>query len=93
MAKVGIVGSTGRVGNLLIDSMIRFAESLGVAIINFHDLFKVGVPMDTWTGNFGTSINDWIFVYNEIHSSIISGKYNISVRLPLCFIMAPYSYC
>jgi molybdenum cofactor biosynthesis enzyme MoaA len=34
-------------GVLRLETMIRFAETLGVHQINFHDLFKVGIPMDT----------------------------------------------
>lgn len=73
-------------GNLLLESMIQFTESLGIDIINFHDLFKVGVPMDTWTSNFNPSIENWIICYKEIRENINKGKYKISIRLPICFI-------
>ena len=53
--------------------MIYFAEELGVMQINFHDLFKVGIPMDTWTGNFAPSPKDWMPVYNEISEKIRLG--------------------
>jgi hypothetical protein len=88
-------------GNFLLDTMIRFAESLGIAQINFHDLFKVGVPMDTWTGNLNPSIEEWVSVFEEIRKDIDAGKYKISVRLPQCFIKKEeferdpeyYGYC
>jgi MoaA/NifB/PqqE/SkfB family radical SAM enzyme len=86
---------------LFLDLMIKFAESLGVEIINFHDLFKAGVPMDTWTGNFEPSIEEWLSVYKEIRKNIINGKYKIKIRLPLCFVTREefeknpeyYGYC
>ncbi len=88
-------------GELLIDTMIKFAESLRLNIINFHDLFKCGVPMDTWTNNLNPTVESWIKAYNEISKKIKSNEYNISVRLPLCFITKEefdknpeyYGYC
>ncbi len=88
-------------GNLGIHNMIRFAESLGVHGINFHDLFKAGAPMDTWTGNLDPSIEDWIGAYREVYQNIENGKYAISVRLPQCFVTRQefernpeyYGYC
>lgn len=88
-------------GTLLLERMIRFAEALGVKQINFHDLFKVGIPMDTWTGNFAPQPGDWIPVYEELSNKIRSGHFSISVRLPQCFVSRAefarnpdyYSYC
>lgn len=88
-------------GNLLIDKMIRFAELLGVNRINFHDLFKTEVPMDTWTGEFDSPINEWPSVYQEIRKKVETGTYGIQVRLPQCFISREefeknpeyYGYC
>lgn len=87
--------------NLKIDSMISFAESLGVSIINFHDLFKVGVPMDTWTGDLNPSVEEWAAAFDEIRQNIEKGKYGIGVRLPQCFVKRTefernpeyYGYC
>jgi molybdenum cofactor biosynthesis enzyme MoaA len=73
-------------GILNIERMIRFAEDLGVHQINFHDLFKVGIPMDTWTGSFAPRPIDWIPVYEEIRSKIDAGGFSISIRLPQCFV-------
>lgn len=72
--------------DLLLDSMIKFAESLGVNRINFHDLFKSGIPRDLWTGNLGPSIDEWLVAYDEILSNIRNGRYKIPVRIPQCFI-------
>jgi MoaA/NifB/PqqE/SkfB family radical SAM enzyme len=88
-------------GVLLLDLMIQFAESLGVKRINFHDLFKTGVPMDAWTGGFNPPIIEWPSIYEEIHGNIENGNYRIQVRLPQCFISREefernpqyYGYC
>lgn len=88
-------------GNLLIDSMIEFAEELGVKRINFHDLFKTGIPRDTWTGDFDPSLQEWMYIYEEIQANITNGKYKIPVRMPQCFVTKEefeknpeyYGYC
>ena len=88
-------------GNLLLDSMILFAESLGVSRINFHDLFKAGVPRDVWTGNIDVSLEKWIETYKEIQSHIERSRYKIQVRIPQCFVTRDefeknqdyYGYC
>jgi len=81
--------------------MIRFAETLGVQQINFHDLFKVGIPMDTWTGNFAPQPHEWVPVYSEISQKVRDKQFSISVRLPQCFVTKSefacnpefYGYC
>lgn len=73
-------------GQFALHSMIRFAESLGIAQINFHDLFKAGIPMDTWTGDHAPSVPEWAAVYDEIKARMDAGTYGISVRLPQCFV-------
>jgi len=88
-------------GQLLIERMIRFAEGLGAHQINFHDLFKVGVPMDTWTGHFAPKPKDWLPVYDELSKKITRKDFSISVRLPQCFVKEAefdqnaeyYGYC
>ncbi|MBK8814870.1 MAG: radical SAM protein [Methylococcaceae bacterium] len=88
-------------GLLKLETMIRFAESLGVHQINFHDLFKVGIPMDTWTGNFAPQPQDWPLVYDEISKKVQIKHFKISVRLPQCFVTKSefarnpefYGYC
>jgi len=88
-------------GRLLLDSMIEFAGSLGVRRINFHDLFKTGLPRDTWTGDLDISLKEWIDIYTEIQTNIDTGKYEIPVRIPRCFVSREefeqnpeyYGYC
>jgi len=72
----------GADGELGIDRMIRFGEELGIDTINFHDLLKAGVPMDTWTGNFDVSPEDHVRLFSEIHARVARGQYKIKVRLP-----------
>lgn len=73
-------------GVLLLERMIRFAETLGIDQVNFHDLFKVGIPMDTWTGNFAPKPEDWMPVYEELSSKVRAGVFSVAVRLPQCFV-------
>ena len=88
-------------GNLFLDRMIRFAESLEVHRINFHDLFKTGIPRDTWTGAIDISLEEWINVWAEIQKNIESGRYRIPIRIPQSFVSKEefdrypqyYGYC
>ncbi|MCE3269032.1 MAG: radical protein, partial [Burkholderiales bacterium] len=88
-------------GILKLERMIRFAQDLGVHQINFHDLFKVGIPMDTWTGDFAPKVEDWPPVYQELFQKIKNNEFSISVRLPQCFVTKSefaahkeyYGYC
>jgi MoaA/NifB/PqqE/SkfB family radical SAM enzyme len=88
-------------GATKLEAMIRFAESLGAEQINFHDLFKVGVPMDTWTGAFAPDPADWCPVYEELAQKVHDRCFRISVRLPQCFVRKSafdrnpsfYGYC
>jgi MoaA/NifB/PqqE/SkfB family radical SAM enzyme len=90
-------------GNAQLHSMIVFAESIGASRINFHDLFKMGVPIDAWTGNLHPlmSIEEWLSIYAAIRKNIETGRYGISVRFPQCFVARTefeknpeyYGYC
>lgn len=88
-------------GRLGIENMIRFAEELGVSGINFHDLFKVGVPMDAWTGDLNTTVRSHVEMYGELAPRIADGEFGVAVRLPQCFVTAEefsrnpryYGYC
>lgn len=90
-----------RNGNLLLDSMIRFASSVGANLINFHAVFIMGVPMDAWTGDIQISPKEWMNVYSEISENIAAGKYDIPVRIPQHFVTREefendptyYGYC
>jgi molybdenum cofactor biosynthesis enzyme MoaA len=73
-------------GEYLLHTMIRFAEQIGIDTINFHDLFKTGVPMDTWTGQLNTSVEEHVAMYDEIRPRVDADAYTINVRLPQCFV-------
>ena len=77
----GNVGKDGE-GNYLIDSMIKFASSLGVRRINFHGIFRHGVPRDNWIGETYVSPEEYAGLYSAICKNIEAGKYDIPVRIP-----------
>ena len=72
-------------GNLYLDRMIKFAEDLGIEKINFHNLFKTGVPRDYFSGNLDISIDDWFNVWDEIEKKVDNKEYNIPVSIPQSF--------
>lgn len=84
-----------------VDRVIQLGEALGVRTVNFHDLFKAGVPMDAWTGAFDTTVEEHVRMYNDVRERIERGVYSIDVRLPQCFVSraefdrnpAYYGYC
>ena len=42
--------------------------------------------MDTWTGDFAPSINEWVVMYEYLSNLISENKFGIDVRLPQCFV-------
>lgn len=84
-----------------VERVIRLGEELGASVVNFHDLFKAGVPMDTWTGDFNPSVDDYVEMYNAVRPKIERGDYTVGVRLPQCFVTRSefernseyYGYC
>lgn len=73
-------------GRLMLDRAIRWAEELGVALINFHPLFKMGIARDSWTEENDVSPALWQELYDEIHSKVAAGAYGIPVRIPQRFV-------
>lgn len=69
-----------------VEKMIAFCEALGVHHLNFHGVFKMGVPMDSWTGDSHLDPLEWLNAAGVIHQNIINKKYNINVRFPLHLI-------
>jgi MoaA/NifB/PqqE/SkfB family radical SAM enzyme len=88
-------------GDYGVDRVIRLGEKLGVSVVNFHDLFKAGVPMDTWTGSFDTTVAEHVRMYSDVRNRIETGAYSVNVRLPQCFVRREefernpeyYGYC
>lgn len=72
-------------GNLYLDRMIKFAEELGIEKMNFHNLFKTGVPRDYFTDNIDISVDEWFNVKNEIEEKVENNEYSIPVRIPSSF--------
>ena len=81
-------------------NMIDFAEKLGIDQINFHGVFKMGVPMDTWTGESHLDPEEWYLAVDKmIHEEKFRAKNNI--RFPLHVISKKefdkhpqyYGYC
>lgn len=83
-----------------INKMIEFADEKGVTQINFHGVFEMGVPMDTWTGDSHLDPMEW---YKQVKSlKIIDNKDGkVDVRFPVHVITheefsenpAFYGYC
>lgn len=80
--------------------MIAFSEKYGIDQLNFHGVFKMGVPMDTWTGESHLNPKEWYLAVNElINDNILNTPKNI--RLPLHIITKKefdrhpqyYGYC
>ena len=88
-------------GELLIESMIRFAQEIGIKRINFHPLFKMDIPRDDWAGETDISLKSWLELYEEIRKRADAGKYKIQVRIPRRFVVQEefdtsqkyYGYC
>jgi len=88
-------------GEFLIESIIRFAEKIGVKRINFHPLFRMDIPRDEWAGGTDISLELWLKLYEEIRKRIDTGKYRIQVRIPRRFVTRKefkesqeyYGYC
>ena len=72
-------------GNLYLDRMIKFAEYLGIDKINFHNLFKTGVPRDYFSGNLDITIENWFKVWEEIEKKEENDEYSIPIRIPQSF--------
>ena len=88
-------------GDLYLDRMIKLSEELGIEKINFHNLFKTGIPRDHFTGNIDISIKDWFEVKDEIEEKVENNEYSIPVRIPSSFVTKDrfirnpeyYGYC
>ena len=88
-------------GNLYLDQMIHFTQDIGVTCINFHDLFKGGIPRDFWSGNIDITVNQWFEVWEELQKKIENNEYDSPVRIPQSFVSKEefdtnpdyYGYC
>ena len=86
---------------LYIVEMIKFVQNLGVKKINFHDLFKGGIPRDFYTGHHDITIEKWFDVWKELQRKIENQEFRISIRVPQSFVSQDefdlnpqyYGYC
>jgi MoaA/NifB/PqqE/SkfB family radical SAM enzyme len=93
--------SDGHAGQASVREVIRLAESLGARRINFHPVFKMGVPRDTWSGETDIRPQQWLAIRHGVERDVAEGKYGISVRVPARFVSrevylrdkAYYGYC
>ena len=84
-----------------IERMILFAASLGVSIINFHPILKVGIARDNWIDDTDISLDVWVMIYKVIQEKNYNNGYPISVRIPMRFVekniykqnIDKFSYC
>lgn len=84
-----------------ISRMVHFTNELGVKCINFHDLFKGGIPRDHWSGNIDISVDEWFDVWTELKVNIEKNMYPIPLRIPQSFALKSdfeenpkyYGYC
>lgn len=88
-------------GRYFLYSMIELARELGATRINFHDLFKSGIPRDAWTGQIDLMAEEWMDAYRELECDLHHDRFGISVRLPRSFVSTDeyrsdpdyYGYC
>ncbi len=84
-----------------LDSMIDLAVSLGVAELNFHPLFKMGIARDTFSGETDISPEQWVAAFSALRAGVDAGRYPIHVRAPQRFVATEqylhdperYEYC
>lgn len=71
-----------RDGKLLLEKMIEFAQEEGAKKINFHCVFIMGTPMDSWTGDVHIDPNEYLKIYSILRKKIDEKSYRIKIRLP-----------
>lgn len=84
-----------------IEKMIQFSAGHQIDQLNFHGVFRMGVPMDTWTGSSHLDPVEWYHAVQVIRKNVEGKKYPVSVRFPIHIITndeferAPqyYGYC
>lgn len=84
-----------------IEKMIDFSANNGISQLNMHGVFKMGVPMDTWTGNSHLNPIEWYTEIRKIFQNIEKNKYPIDIRFPVHIVTKKefdenpkyYGYC
>ena len=89
-------------GQLPLLEMVDLAKRLGADGINMHDLFKAGIPRDTFSGDFETSVEEYMQAFREVFTHYQpKDEDGFTVRMPQCvttqerFDQDPgyYGYC
>lgn len=66
-----------------IENMIDFSYKENISQLNFHGVFKMGVPMDAWTIDSHLNPKEW---YNEIQfirENVRKKVYPVDIRFPI----------
>jgi molybdenum cofactor biosynthesis enzyme MoaA len=89
-------------GETPLVEMVRLAKNLGARGINMHDLFKAGIPRDSFSGDHGTSMEEYMNVFKDIFTRFKPvDEDGFHVRMPQCVTTreefghspAYYGYC
>ncbi len=95
--------NTNIAGGILafIENMIDFSYKNEIQQLNFHGVFKMGVPMDTWTGDSHLNPIEWYQSIQAIRDHVHKNKYPIDIRFPVHIVKKEefeehpqyYGYC
>lgn len=81
----GEMETLDRDAKLPILQMVDLAKELGVDGLNMHDLFKAGIPRDTFSGDYGTSIAEYMNAFQEVFNNYEPKDENgFTIRMPQC---------
>ena len=69
-----------------LDEVIDHVSHLGAREINFHPMFKMGIPRDEFTGETSITPDQWVIEYHRLSTNIHLDKYKIAVRIPQRFM-------
>jgi MoaA/NifB/PqqE/SkfB family radical SAM enzyme len=72
-------------GEIPLIEMVELAKSLGVKGLNMHDLFKSGIPRDGFSGEHGTSVEEYMSAFKEVFDRYKpKDEQGFYVRMPQC---------
>ncbi len=67
----------------LIANTIKFGERESVHTVNFHGVFEMGTPMDSWTRESHLLAGEYYDGVKEVNKRIQNGEFSVFIRLPL----------
>jgi MoaA/NifB/PqqE/SkfB family radical SAM enzyme len=72
-------------GKLPLIEMVELAKRLEVDGLNMHDLFKSGIPRDTFTANYDTTVDEYMNAFKEVFDRYEPIDENgFHIRMPQC---------